>query len=98
LDKLLEYRRNWIQHVNRIPRNKLPRVMKRYWLTGRMNHGRPLQKLLDMWDRNGSTIGPNSWQIDDDNNYYYFLWLCSPARAMASSFHEVTWSRLIHNI
>jgi hypothetical protein len=28
LDKLLEYKRNWIQHVNRMPRNRLPRVMK----------------------------------------------------------------------
>jgi hypothetical protein len=24
LDKLLEYKGNWIQHVNRIPRNKYP--------------------------------------------------------------------------
>ena len=23
LDKLLEYNRNWIQHVNRMPRNRL---------------------------------------------------------------------------
>jgi hypothetical protein len=22
--------------------------------------------------------------------YYYFLWLCSPARALASSYHEVS--------
>ena len=28
LDKLLEYKRNWIQYVNRMPRNGLPRVMK----------------------------------------------------------------------
>ena len=27
LDKLLEYKRKWIQHVNRMPRNRLPRVM-----------------------------------------------------------------------
>ena len=27
LDKLLEYKRNWIQHVNRMPRNRLRRVM-----------------------------------------------------------------------
>jgi hypothetical protein len=26
LDKLLEYKRNWIQHVNRMPRNRLPRI------------------------------------------------------------------------
>jgi hypothetical protein len=47
LDKLLEYKRNWIQHVNRIPRNRLPRVMKHYSPTGRMNHSRPLERLLD---------------------------------------------------
>ena len=46
LDKLLEYKRNWIQHVNRRPRNRLPRVMKRYSPTGRRNHGRPLKGLL----------------------------------------------------
>ena len=41
LDKLLEYKRSWIQHVNRMPRNRLPRVMKHYCPTGRWNHGRP---------------------------------------------------------
>lgn len=41
LDKLLEYKRRWIQHVNRMPRNRLPRVMKHYFQTGRKNHGRP---------------------------------------------------------
>jgi ABC-type ATPase involved in cell division len=43
LDKLLEYKRN----VNRMPRNRLPRVMKRYSPAGRRNHGRPLKRLLD---------------------------------------------------
>jgi hypothetical protein len=47
LDKLLEYKRNWIQHVNRMPRNRLSRVMKRYSPNGRRNHGRPLKILLD---------------------------------------------------
>jgi len=47
LDKLLEYKRNWIQHVNRMPRNRLPRVMKHYSPTSRRNHGRPLKRLLD---------------------------------------------------
>jgi len=46
LDRLLEYKRNWIQHVNRMPRNRLPRVMKRCSPTGRRNHGRPLKRLL----------------------------------------------------
>jgi hypothetical protein len=47
LDKLLEYKRNWIQHVNRMPRNRLPKVMKQYCVSGRGNHGRPLKRLLD---------------------------------------------------
>ena len=47
LDKLLEYKSNWIQHVNRMPRNRLPRVMKQYSPTGRRNQCRPLKRLLD---------------------------------------------------
>jgi hypothetical protein len=47
LNKLLECKRNWIQQVNRMPRNRLPRVMKRYSPTGRRNHGRLLKRLLD---------------------------------------------------
>jgi len=47
LDKLQEYKRSWIQHINRRPRNRLPRVMKYYSKTGRRNHGRPLKRLPD---------------------------------------------------
>jgi len=47
LDKLLEYKRSFIQHVNTMPRNRLPRVMKHYCPTDRRNHGRPLKRLLD---------------------------------------------------
>ena len=47
LDKLLECKRNWIQHVNRMTRNRLPTVMKHYSATDRRNHGRPLKRLLD---------------------------------------------------
>jgi hypothetical protein len=43
-DKLLEYKRNWVQHINRMPRNRLPRVMKLCFPTGRRNYGRPLKK------------------------------------------------------
>jgi hypothetical protein len=45
-DKLLEYKRSWIEHVNRIFRNRLPSVMKYYSPTGRRNLGRPLKRLL----------------------------------------------------
>jgi len=70
LDKLLEYKRNWIHHVNRMPRSRLPRVMKHYSPTGRRNRGRPLKRLLDTWDRNGSTSGLTPWKIDDDDDEY----------------------------
>jgi len=40
--------------------------MKHYSPTGRRNYGRPLKRLLDTWDRNGSTSGPTPWQIYDD--------------------------------
>ena len=46
LGKLLEYKRNWIQHVNTMPRDRLPRIMKYYSPTGRRNRGRPLKRLL----------------------------------------------------
>ena len=68
LDKLQEYKRNWIHHVNRMPLHRLPRAMKQYSPTGRRNHGRPLKRLLDAWDQNGSTSGPTPWKIDDDDD------------------------------
>ena len=70
LDKLLEYNRSWIQHVNRNPRNTLPRVMKYHSPTDRRNHGRPLKRLLDTWDWNGSISGPTAWQI------WWWWWWC----------------------
>jgi len=68
LDKLLWHKRNWIQHVDRMPRNRLPRVMKHYCPTGRRNCGWPLKRLLDTWDWNGSTSGPTAWKIYDDDD------------------------------
>jgi len=43
-----------------------------YSPTGRRNHGRPLKRLLDTWDRNGSTSGPTPWQIYDDDDDVVF--------------------------
>jgi hypothetical protein len=51
--------------------------MKRSSPTGRRNHGRPLRRLLDTWDRHGSTSGPTPWQIDDDIKLVFYcvhLW------------------------
>jgi hypothetical protein len=46
LEKLLEDKRNWIQHVNGMHRNRLLSTMKTYFPTGR-SQVRPLKRLLD---------------------------------------------------
>ena len=64
----------------RIPRNRLPRVMKYYSPTGRRNHGGPLKRLLDTRDRNESTSSPTPWKIyndDDDKIKVAEAWLLS---------------------
>jgi len=58
LDKLLAYNRIWIQHVNRMPRNRLTMIIKHYSPKGRRNHGRPLNRPIDTEDRNESTSIP----------------------------------------
>jgi hypothetical protein len=45
-NNLLEYKRHGIQHVNRMPCNRLPRIIKHYFPFGRRNHERPLKRLL----------------------------------------------------
>jgi len=59
--------RRFITALTSFRRNRLPRVMKHYFPTGRRNHGRPLKRLQDTWDRNGSTSGPTPWNIYDDD-------------------------------
>jgi len=53
LDKLLEYKRNWIQHVNRMPRNRLPRVMKHWqkesWQTFEETSGNVRPERVNKW-------------------------------------------------
>jgi len=48
LDKIQEYRRNWLERVNRMPRNRLPTVRENYRPTGERNQGRTLKGLLDV--------------------------------------------------
>jgi len=40
LDKTQEYRKKWLQHIHRMPRNRLPRILQNYRLKGRRNQGR----------------------------------------------------------
>jgi hypothetical protein len=36
-------------------------LIKNYTPKGKSNHGRPLKRLLDVWDWNGSTSGLTPW-------------------------------------
>jgi hypothetical protein len=47
LDKIHSYKRNEIQHINRMPRNRLPGILKNYTPKGRRSRGRPMERLLD---------------------------------------------------
>jgi hypothetical protein len=39
LDKIQDYKRSWVQHVNRMPRHRLPSVIKNYTPKGGTNQG-----------------------------------------------------------
>jgi hypothetical protein len=47
LGRIQSYKRNWIQHRSRMPRNRLPRILKNYTPKGRRTRGRPMKRLLD---------------------------------------------------
>jgi hypothetical protein len=47
LDKIQTNKRNWIQHINQMPHNRLPRLIQNYTAKGRRNQRRPLKRLLD---------------------------------------------------
>jgi hypothetical protein len=44
LVKIQEYKRNWLQHVNRMPHNRLQRILGKYRTKGRRNQGKPLKE------------------------------------------------------
>jgi hypothetical protein len=46
LNSIQEYRRNWLQYRNRMPSDRITRIIRIYRLKGRRNQGRPLKKLL----------------------------------------------------
>jgi hypothetical protein len=52
---------------------QITKIDKNYTQKGKRNQGRPLKRLLDVWDWNGSTSGPTPWQLrgddGDDNDY-----------------------------
>jgi hypothetical protein len=47
LDKITTFKSDWIQHVNRMPRSRLPNLLTKYAPRGIRNQGRPLNRLLN---------------------------------------------------
>jgi hypothetical protein len=56
LDKITGYKNDWIQHVNRIPRSRLPNLLTKYAPRSKRNRNWPLNRLLEEWDRNGPAM------------------------------------------
>jgi hypothetical protein len=55
LHKIQEFIRNWLQHTNGTPCNRLPGILISYRPTGRRNQRRPL-RLLDVVSRTGQRV------------------------------------------
>jgi hypothetical protein len=47
MGKILKYKNNWIEHVSRMQRDRIPKLLKNYKSRGRRNRGRPMKRLLD---------------------------------------------------
>lgn len=47
LDKIHHYRNKWRLHVERMPRERLPKLILKYHPTGKRSQGRPVRRILD---------------------------------------------------
>jgi len=71
LDKIEEYRCNWLLHLQRMPPKRIPLKSYHYRPQGRRTIGRPKKRWrehLQLWRRNGSK-GPTLDVYDDDDEY-----------------------------
>ena len=69
LDKIDEYRKEWLLHIQRMPQNRIPLKSYNYRPQGRRSIGRPKKRWreqLQPWRRNGSK-GPILGVYDDDD-------------------------------
>jgi len=70
LDKIDEYGRNWLSHLQRMPQNRIPLKAYHYRPQGRRTIGRPKKhwrEQLLLWRWNGSK-GPILDVYDDDDD------------------------------
>jgi hypothetical protein len=89
LDKIQDCKRNWIQHVNRMPRNRLPRLIKNLHPKRQKEPRKIIEKLLEAWDWNVLTSGPTLWLLHHDDLFLEER-LVHQLRCMSSTYH--VWS------
>ena len=77
LDKVDEYRRNWLSHLQRMPQNRIPLKSYRYRPQGRRTIGRPKKRWREqLWHgrRNGSKGAIlDVYDDDDDDDVVIYL-------------------------
>lgn len=72
IGQIQDYKRNWVWHVNRMLRTRLPRVIKNYTSKGRRNQGRPLET--------SGCARPeqvNKWPYSMIATWWWWWWWCS---------------------
>jgi hypothetical protein len=82
LDRIDEYRRNWLSHLQRIPQNRIRLKSYRYRPRGKRTIGRPKKcwrEQLWLWRRNGSEGTILDVYGDDDQSVCRVQWygVCS---------------------
>jgi len=55
-DRLVQYKRNWIQHVNRMPRNRVPNWQKESWQTLEETSGYVRPERANKWPNSTTDI------------------------------------------
>jgi hypothetical protein len=84
LNKIQDYKRNWIRHVHRMPRKKLPRLIKKLRPKRQKEPRKTTQETSEWWDRNGSISGPTPWLLHDDYDDIIICLSC-----LHVSFHTI---------
>jgi hypothetical protein len=76
--KILKYKNSWIQHVNRMQRDRIPKLLNNYKPRVIRNRGRPMKRLLGMFDDGDKGIASVA------NSSHVFSTFCVPVANMSA--------------
>ena len=71
--EIKQYQEKWLQYVQRIDRNRIPKQALQYKPKGRRNIGRPKKRWRDQLhdEDQGTGNTPNPYEHDDDDDDIY---------------------------